>query len=934
MDAIKRKTLAGIIISCISQPLIAAESEWECRVSADGSSWDCYKDGNLVMQPMPQATAPVIKPATPTTVPDTIEPIPAPETIAVEAPEALPEPKTSAVEVIDVRTAPEKNIVEAPAEPEQISDTATTTEAEAAEPETAQEQPVVEKSIEPEIINVREKQQIADDEPLEPTPEMTPEVPLPEVAHTPDTEAQETQDISESPDQLPGTFEPAVDPDRPKYCNFQYERPVRVSNGDENTPTYIDADDAILDDDSGIATFTGNVILIDSDQKLIADTLKYNTNTEDVEAEGNLSYQGADLGFVAESVKMNLESEAGLATGATYKVQSSNARGDTGQLQMMGNGITVYKNASYTTCEENNNDWVFNAGEVTLDDNTGVGTAKDMQLFFLDTPVLYLPWATFPIDDRRKSGFLTPSIGSSESTGFDVSAPYYFNLAPNYDATVTPRIMSDRGFQLGGEFRYLDYYNRSVVNAELMPEDQEYLNSNPRSAISLEHTTKFTSRLVGELDINAASDQQYFEDLGGSLASASTRYLKRNAQLRYAGSGYTVKGQMLQYQVIDENILKRNYPYKILPRMEFSAEKEILDDVTLDLPVQYTNFDHSIKVDGHRLNLQPSLTYNWNRSWGFIKPKGTVQYTTYSLDGRAPGLDSSIDRTTATFSLDSGLIFERNTSWFGNSASQTLEPRAFYVYTPEEDQDNIPLFDTRNYLFGSDSLFRENHFSGPDRVADANQLTLAVSSRYLSEQTGNQFLGLTLGQVFYFEDRQLGSVVYYEDNNVQRSITTAHTNDESSYVAVLDANPTSNWSLGTGIQWNADLAEDLEKAFLRVKYLDDDRRLFSARYQFDDRTDQEYTKVSAYWPIAYNTRLVGHSYYSIEENRAIESVAGIEHGRNCCWRMKFLVRDYQADDSDENNLTVLLQLELRGFTSFGEDIDSFLEDTIEGFVRE
>ena len=902
VDAIKRKTLAGIIISCISQPLIAAESEWECRVSADGASWDCYKDGNLVMQPMPAAIAPVIEPASSTPVPDTetfasetvsAEPgaVPA-AAVSITTARELPEnqdvtDKPSQTEVIDLRSQQEENVV----------DTAPIKSA-----------PVKTEAVKPEPIKTEPETVIS--QPAE--PEIAP---------------QASQVASEAAKQKPA---PAASTG---YCFARPKHIQRTTSSESEKPVTVDADDAFMDDSTGIATFRGNVILVDNDQTLVSDQLKYNINTEDVEASGNLSYQRPDMQFAGETATMNLKDETGQVTAATYKIPSSNARGESGELQMMGNGVTVYKEASYTTCDEGNDDWVFEAAEVTLDENTGVGTAKDMKLYFMDTPVIYLPWATFPIDDRRKSGFLTPSIGSNDSTGFDVSAPYYLNLAPNYDATITPRIMSKRGIQLGGEFRYLNNRNNLVFNAEVLPDDNEYNDNDSRGAASLVHAIRINDRLNGSLNLNYVSDNDYLEDLGGSLAVTSTTHLVREGRLGYNGGWFSLTGQLLQYQTIDKSIAEADEPYKLLPRVSFNANREITEDLYLDMPLQYTYFDHSLKVDGSRLDLNPSLAYQWSRSWGFLKPKASVRYTSYDLDNRAPGLNSSVDRTTSTFSLDGGLIFERAASWFGNSTTQTLEPRAFYVYTPEENQDDIPLFDTGTYDFGVGSLFRENRFTGADRVGDTNQLTLAVTSRLLDDRSAHQYLAVTLGQIFYFEDREIGSVSYYEDSNSQTSTTTAFRNDTSSYVATLESKPFQYWTFDAGLQWDSDLIDETEKSFVRVRYLDNERHLLSARYQYD-RANNEYTKLSAYWPVAQNTTLVGHSYYSIDQDRSVEAILGVEHGSSCCWRVRALARDYQADASDDNNLSFMLQLELRGFTSFGDDVDAYLEQTIEGFVRE
>ena len=884
-------TLAGFMLTGFSPAVHSADSEWDCQVSADGSTWDCYKDGNLVVQPMapaqPIAPKPVLK-ATPLSKPDDIQADTPAENIVSVPPKTDEDNKAEAVKPVEP-----KPVVKP------VAKSAT---------QQATTKPVATKAAAQSVVNT--KPQLT-----EPVPQAEPVVSQKPTVYT----AAKTRPVA--PTKSAARFCHS----RPQYI----ARKTSQANPDIN----VEADDAVLNDQTSTAVFKGNVQLNREDQQLSSENLSYNTDTQNVEASGNLVYERPDLKLRGESANMNLETETGQVNNATYSIPANRARGTTGQVDMQGNGITVYNDATYTTCAEGNSDWQFKAAEVELNQNTGVGTAKNMTLHFMDTPVLYLPWATFPLDDRRKSGFLTPSIGSTDQTGADISAPYYFNLAPNYDMTLVPRIMSKRGFQLGGEFRYMDEMNRSEFSGEIVPDDQDYNTKETRGTARLIHSTQFNDNLSASLNLNYVSDQDYLEDLGGNLAVSSTTYLERRGSVSYRYEGFTLSGQALKYQIVDKTIAESNYPYQLLPEIRLSGERDIFEDFTFGLDTSYTSFNHNVKVEGDRFDLAPSLAYNWNRSWGFIKPKGTVRYTSYDLNNRAPGLESSLDRTTTTFSLDSGLIFERNTSFFGTKTIQTLEPRAFYVYTPEENQDNIPLFDTGAYDFDSGSLFRERRFTGSDRVGDTNQLTLAVTSRYLADATGEELLSLTLGQIFYFEDRKIGSVSYYEDATTQTSTTTAATNDTSSFVATMATKPARHWSADAGIQWDTNVTKDLEKSYVRVKYESDERHLFSARYQFDDVANQEFTKFSAYWPVAYNTTLVGHSYYSLSQDRAVESVLGIEHGSSCCWKFRALARDYQADGSADNNLTFLLQLELSGFTSFGDDIDTFLEQTIEGFVR-
>ncbi len=926
------RLVATSLLALGADPLLAA-SQWDCRVSADGTTWDCYQDGNLVVQPMP-------KPATPAVA--TSDQIVSEEvsiTAASESTSVPDQPLSQVTESTSTETAA-------------ATATATAVAAEAAAKSDKQEIEKIIRQEEQAYSETRTESQPAKSS-VQPTEKPVEQQetataigakPEPVVQGSATETASDSVSVTTASETITRSSKPAASAASGRTATLApiseaetsaCARPSRVQvpvKSAEPTDTHIQSDDAQFDDNTGIANFSGNVILEQGEQTVVSDKVRYNTQTADVHAEGSLDYRRSDLMLQGSSADLNLNTDAGQVNDAIYRLPATRARGEAETANLHGNGVSTYKNVSYTTCAPGNNDWIFNAAELELDENTGEGVAKNMTLEFMDVPVFYLPWATFPIDDRRKSGFLTPSIGTSDQLGADIIAPYYFNLAPNYDATLTPRIMSERGLMIGGELRYLNEYSLSQFNGEILPDDQDYAGNDPRGAAHLENSTQFNDRLTGKLNLNYVSDDTYLEDFGGSLAATSETRLERRGVLNYRGGDYSVSATLLDYQVISGA-----EPYKKLPQIHFNSGREIADtDFSADLVADYTYFDHELdsKAKGSRFDIYPSLEYNWNRSWGFIKPKGTVRYTSYDLTDHTFNNQnvSSVDRTTATLSLDSGLIFERDASWFGESATQTLEPRLFYVYTPEENQDDIPLFDTGRYTFNSAMLFRENRFTGSDRVGDANQLTAAVTSRFLSGQTGQQYLSATFGTILYFEDRE----VYLNTND-----PAEYTENNSSYVLGLSSKPYDNWIADAYLQMDNDFRE-AEKGYIRAKFADSERHLFSARYQYEGATN-EYTKLSAYWPIGDNFNAVGHSYYQIadanNDSRRMETVAGFEYGSSCCWRVRTLLREfYLGKDAitgdDDYDFGFFVQLQLSGFTSIGDDIDTFLEDTMEGFVRE
>jgi len=563
---------------------------------------------------------------------------------------------------------------------------------------------------------------------------------------------------------------------------------------------------------------------------------------------------------------------------------------------------------------------------MVLNKNTGVGEAKNVSVSFKGVPFFYLPYLTFPIDDRRKSGVLTPTIGTSDSAGADISVPYYFNIAPHMDATITPRIMSKRGLMLGGEFRYLAENFSAELRGEVLPNDREQKSggNEDRGAFSIKARSTPAERWRYDLNINHISDENYLDDFGGSLAAVSTRHQERRGDIRYQGDGWNFLGRVQNYQTIDTTIATNSQPYDRLPQLLVTMNKpnQALG-LTYHLNAEYVSFGHNsdTKIAGDRINLRPGVSLPLRNSWGFLTPKVTIDHTSYKLDNQTAGLDNSPSRTLPTLSLDGGLIFERETNLFDSALTQTLEPRLFYLYTPEEDQSEIPDFDTAEYDFSFANLFRENRFSGSDKIGDANQLTTAVTTRFLETESGRELAQASIGQIFYFRDR---------DVQLQSSSSTTANDSSSSVVAAISANLGNNWRANAALQWNPHQDDNAtEKGSAGIHYKDSANRIVNASYRYTSGTIEQ-TDVSARWPITHNLTAVGRWNYSLLFNETMEKFAGIEYS-NCCWTTRFVARDYKSSVDDEGNLAFFIQLELKGLTSIGDKVDRFLERGILGY---
>jgi LPS-assembly protein len=335
----------------------------------------------------------------------------------------------------------------------------------------------------------------------------------------------------------------------------------------------------------------------------------------------------------------------------------------------------------------------------------------------------------------------------------------------------------------------------------------------------------------------------------------------------------------------------------------------------LSMQAEYVNFDRSTGVTGQRFDIEPAVSLPLRRSWGYLEPAVSARYTGYDLDD-PPTADNQPDRTLYTVSLDSGLFFDRSTSWFGHAMTQTLEPRLYYLYVPFEDQDGLPVFDTSALDFAYDNLFRTNRFAGADRVGDANQLTLALSSAYLSDVDGSELFRASIGQIFYFEDREVGlpGEPVADDSS-------------SSFLAQIEGRIGANWRYRAGLQYDPHIDEDkLRQGLVQLSYRDRERRYLGLGYRLREGLIEQ-TDIGILWPFSPDVSFIGRVNYSLQDSRTLEAVAGVEYGQ-CCWRVRAIARHFLSNDSDDYDTGVMLELELRGLARIGKNIDTYLEETM------
>jgi LPS-assembly protein len=722
-------------------------------------------------------------------------------------------------------------------------------------------------------------------------------------------------------------------------------RPPRISKDERGkTPVNINADYSDIYQRE-IITFTGNVDVTRADQRVLAEQATYNTQSETLNARGNVHYRDQDYSVYSDTAFLNLDQDQGKLRNAQFIYGATPARGRAKLAERESKSLSHYIDAAYTTCAPGNQDWTLETGTLDIDRDEGVGTATNAWLEISGVPVAYVPYFEFPIDDRRKSGILNPVFGLTRNTGFDFTLPYYWNIAPEYDATIIPRVMTKRGLLLGGEFRYLSESFSGRFDGQIIPYDTSAEKT--RGALSFVNHAQFTPALTSNLDLNWISDDDYLNEIGSTIALTNFSHIRSTANLQYHNPAVGIFAQLENYQTIDPAIPPAARPYRRLPQILVTSARNILDtDGLASFRGEQVYFQRSNTVTSHRTNLKPDLSWPIETTSGFITPKVALDFTQYFLQSQAVGAPDSISRVLPLVSLDSGLFLEREFDFAGSELIQTLEPRMYYLYVPRNNQDDIPLFDTSEFDFTILQLFRDNRFNSADRIGDANQLSVALTSRILEPRTGIQRLEGTLGTIAYFQDR-----------NVQLSPSIApDTDPTSSLVAELNGVITNDLSFRSGLQWNP-YAGRLTRGLATLHYQDEENRILnlSYRYRLDPRIAQltpgivqqlppgtlnvDQADGSVRWPLFAGLAGIGRMQYSFPDGKILESFLGFEK-ESCCWRFRIIGRYWiqtiettsgVVAGTGKANTGIFAQLEFKGFASFGDKVDQFLQRNIAGY---
>ncbi len=708
----------------------------------------------------------------------------------------------------------------------------------------------------------------------------------------------------------------------PEWCPGIYYNP-RLAREPEEGDAVVTADRTRFDQ-AGLAELIGDVEIELPGTRLRADSARLDQDSGEFELEGEVQARGRDFGVIAGQMRGNLDAREAFFSDVRYSLHDQQARGSAGEIHY-GPIESIIRRGSYTTCAPGQRGWELSAGEIRLNREKGWGEARNVVLRVRDVPALYLPWITFPIDDRRKSGLLFPTLGSADEGGLDITQPLYLNLHPQLDATIAPRHIQNRGSGLENELRYLTLAGEGVLNYAWLHADRRFDNED-RELASWRHEGQLGAWQL-ESDVNYVSDDFYFEDLDTGLDVRAVTHLPRLGQARYRGDVWDFRVRLQAWQTLDPELEGEDLPFRRVPQLHLRGQPGLPGPARLLWESDLTRFerggvDPAEEVQGQRLHLQPALTLPVRRSWGYVEPRVRVYDTRYDLDGTGTD-ESSPERTLAGASLDAGLFLERSLFGEDSGLMQTLEPRLFYNYIEFEDQSELPEFDSGEITLAWTSLFRENRFTGYDRIGDEDRFTLGLTSRILRPEAGGERLRLRTGQSWHRRDRK-----------VQLRDLEPETTSRSPLITDITWFPRRHWHLFAENQWDSEESRTRRNT-LRAGYSPGPRRALHLGYHRRHIDNIDQGELAAAWPVHANWSLLGRWLYDLEHHRSVEALAGIEY-RDCCWQIR-LVGLRELFRREENGTTMVeaenryfLQIRLQGLGGLGERIDNLLERSIPG----
>ncbi len=795
-------------------------------------------------------------------------------------------------------------------------------------------------------------------------------------------------------------------PNRIGICKGEYQDPLqayaKTSLAKINQAfTHIDARQSNFSLE-GTSTLSGNVVIIQPGRLLHADQVYFYRDAKtgkitNMDLQGEIKLREPNLLISGGKAHLNLTDQSAYLTDIIYRIllrnttilmgtndrMPINAWGSASAVEQTAPGLIILHNTSYSTCSPINPTWQLSAKKIVLDRDSGRGKAYNTHLDYQGVPILYSPYLAFPIDNRRESGFLFPNINTSSQSGIGIGFPYYWSIAPNYDFLFTPSFLGKRGLQLTGQFRYLTHQSQGKIIANYLPYDRaaaQFANQIPslypttnllifpksdRKSLTWQEQRTWSPRWTSVVDFNRVSDDYYLENFN-QPSTIAINQLAQQAQLNYSGDIWDFTTRLNHYQTLHPlNQAPINNPYNSLPEIDLNSSTQDFHGFKLQLGNQL-NYFQRLSDPGElvkppqalRINVLPSISYPMLSSSAYLIPRLQLSLTHYNIANQVPGFESDIQRTIPLLSIDSGLHFDRQFNWGEHRYQQTLEPRLFYLNVPYRDQSNIPVFDTALIPFSYDRLFMTNRFSGFDRIGDANQISFALTTRLLDQQTGDEKLSASIGEIYYFENRRvllcsplekaLSTAGTLCANPFTVVGATSPTEKFSPIVGLLNYNVSSNWSTTADIAWDPS-SHDIINAAANVQYHPHPNQLFNINYgriRFGDilaatppnshQNDFNRLGFSFASPLKNQWSTVGGWNYNFSHSYSQSFFYGLQYD-SCCWAFRIVAgRTFYALNQNNGpifNNIVYFQFQLKGLSTIGiSDITNFLSSNIPGYT--
>ncbi len=680
---------------------------------------------------------------------------------------------------------------------------------------------------------------------------------------------------------------------------------------DEPTDLFLDADRVEGHQDQEVDA-AGSVRLRKRGAAVFSDQLHLSFPDQQLTATGHVRFEKEGDVITGEQLFYDLNNDTGYMDKPEYSLTRYGIRGNAKRLVAENRNLFKIEKATYTNCDVGDDDWFLRIGKLDLDRLRDVGVARDATIVFKGVPVLYSPYLDFSLSGRRKTGLLPPTIGTTGQSGLEYTQPFYWNIAPNRDLTIAPRVLEKRGVMMNEEFRYLEPDAKGEMRGEYLPDDR--LKGESRYGYLWQHQQNFGNGFSGSLDLQGVSDATYFTDLSDKIAATSQTNLNREGDLFYDGGWWNVNTRVQRYQTLQDPLAPVVPPYARTPQITLNMDRQT--DVHLDFAMQgeYVEFNHPTLLNGRRETLYPSVSAPFQTPYFYITPKIGYNTTSYSFeDANRP----DVTRNLPIYSLDSALTFERDTTFWGRAFQQTLEPRLYYVYIPFRPQDQLPIFDTALADFNLAQIFNENKFSGGDRINDANQLTAAVTSRLIDPASGDEQLRFTLGQRYYFTPQEVALTPQLPNSG------------RSDVLAAVTGQITKHWFTDLDVEYGIDQSQ-VQRSNAVLRYQPDPAKVVNFGYRFT-RDSLEQLDWSAEWPIGGRwTGLVRYNY-SLQDRRLLEGLVGVEYNAGC-WAARFVMHRF-ASTTDAYINAMFFQLELTGLSQIGSSPLELLRQNIIGYQK-